>query len=80
MYESHESLRDDFEVSCAELDTLVELASHSPGVLGARLTGRVRWLHRESSEIDTIDMFHGALSMNIGTILDCRRRCTSAAR
>jgi galactokinase len=39
MYESHESLQDDFEVSCTELDALVELASRSPGVLGARLTG-----------------------------------------
>jgi galactokinase len=39
MLESHESLRDDFEVSCAELDRLVELARSVPGVLGARLTG-----------------------------------------
>ncbi len=39
MYSSHESLRDDFEVSCRELDLLVELASRTEGVLGARLTG-----------------------------------------
>jgi len=39
MYESHESLRDDFEVSTPELDLLVELASRTKGVLGARLTG-----------------------------------------
>ena len=39
MRESHESLRDDFEVSCEELDLLVELASGTDGVLGARLTG-----------------------------------------
>lgn len=39
MYQSHKSLRDDFEVSCRELDLLVELASEAPGVLGARLTG-----------------------------------------
>jgi galactokinase len=37
--ESHESLRDDYEVSCAELDFLVESALALPGVLGARLTG-----------------------------------------
>jgi galactokinase len=39
MSASHNSLRDDFEVSCAELDMLVELANSSDGVLGARMTG-----------------------------------------
>ena len=39
MYESHASLRDDYEVSCVELDLLVTLASSSPGVYGARMTG-----------------------------------------
>jgi galactokinase len=39
MRRSHESMRDDFEASCPELDLLVELAVESPGVLGARLTG-----------------------------------------
>ncbi len=39
MNASHASLRDDFEVSCPELDRLVELAQALPGVLGARLTG-----------------------------------------
>ena len=37
--QSHESLRDDYEVSSKELDTLVELARRQPGVLGARMTG-----------------------------------------
>jgi galactokinase len=36
--ESHASLRDDFEVSCSELDTLVDIATSS-GAAGARLTG-----------------------------------------
>jgi galactokinase len=36
---SHKSLRDDFAVSCPELDILVESASAQPGVLGSRLTG-----------------------------------------
>ena len=36
---SHRSLRDDYEVSCPELDLLVELAWAQPGVLGSRLTG-----------------------------------------
>nr|MBI2913056.1 galactokinase [Chloroflexota bacterium] len=39
LYASHRSLRDDFEVSCPELDLLVELARGTDGVLGARLTG-----------------------------------------
>ena len=39
MYESHESLRDDFEVSCEELDQLVELARSVDGVYGSRMTG-----------------------------------------
>jgi galactokinase len=39
MNASHESLRDDYEVSSKELDTLVELARRQPGVLGARMTG-----------------------------------------
>ncbi len=39
MAESHRSLRDDFEVSCPELDLLVQLAVNAPGVHGARMTG-----------------------------------------
>ena len=39
MRESHRSLRDDYEVSCKELDLLVEIASAQPGVVGARMTG-----------------------------------------
>jgi galactokinase len=39
MYGSHESLRDDYEVSCEELDAVVELARPLVGVYGARMTG-----------------------------------------
>ena len=39
MYRSHASLRDDYQVSCKELDLLIDLASSSPGVYGARMTG-----------------------------------------
>ena len=39
MVESHASLRDDYAVSCPELDALVAVALETPGVLGARLTG-----------------------------------------
>jgi galactokinase len=37
--ESHQSLRDNFEVSCKESDALVRIAGGSPEVLGARMTG-----------------------------------------
>jgi galactokinase len=39
MNASHDSLRDDYEVSIPELDRLVEALRAAPGVLGARLTG-----------------------------------------
>jgi galactokinase len=39
MNESHDSMRDDFEVSTPDIDALVELAQADPGVFGARLTG-----------------------------------------
>jgi len=39
MAESHVSLRNDYEVSCDELDLMVELASRCPGTYGARMTG-----------------------------------------
>ena len=39
MYLSHESLRKDYEVSCKELDLMVEIASRVDGVKGARMTG-----------------------------------------
>jgi galactokinase len=39
MGQSHRSLRDDFEVSCRELDLMVELAGQAEGVYGARMMG-----------------------------------------
>jgi galactokinase len=42
LYDSHRSLRDDYQVSCPELDALVDVARDlgpGAGVLGARLTG-----------------------------------------
>ncbi|GAB1860454.1 galactokinase [Camponotus japonicus] len=39
MNESHDSLRDDYEVSSKELDSLVSAAREVDGVLGSRLTG-----------------------------------------
>ena len=39
MNQSHISLRDDYEVSCEEIDLLVDLAWKIPGVIGSRITG-----------------------------------------
>ena len=39
MDESHRSLRDDYQVSCKELDLMVEFANEVNGVFGARMTG-----------------------------------------
>ena len=39
MNESHVSLRDDYEVTGKELDTLVEAAWEQKGVIGSRMTG-----------------------------------------
>jgi galactokinase len=61
--ESHQSLRDDYEVSCPELDFLVETALSLPGVLGARMTGggfggsTVNFVH-----LDTVADFGPALA------------------
>lgn len=53
---SHASLRDDYEVSCEELDVMVEAARIIPGCLGARMTGAgfggctVNLVHAEVAE------------------------------
>ena len=39
MNASHESLKNDYDVSCTELDIMVNIAKSLPGVLGARMTG-----------------------------------------
>lgn len=39
MNQSHISLRDDYAVSCDEIDILVDLAWQIPGVIGSRITG-----------------------------------------
>lgn len=39
MYGSHAGLRDEYEVSCPELDFLVDFTENEPGVLGARMMG-----------------------------------------
>ncbi len=70
MAASHRSLRDDYEVSCAELDTMVEIASGIDGVVGARMTGggfggsTVNFVRR-----DVLGRFRGTITE------EYRRRC-----
>ena len=53
---SHESLKNDYEVTGIELDTLVESALKQPGCLGARMTGAgfggcaIALVHKDSTE------------------------------
>ena len=39
MNASHNGLRDDYEVSCSELDLLTDIARSITGVIGSRMTG-----------------------------------------
>jgi galactokinase len=39
MYQSHMSLKNDYEVSCVELDAVVDICAEVDGVYGARMTG-----------------------------------------
>jgi galactokinase len=39
LWQGHAGLRDEYEVSCTELDVLVEIAEQTPGVLGGRMMG-----------------------------------------
>jgi galactokinase len=56
MNASHDGLRDAYEVSCKELDTMVEIAQTHDGVIGARMTGAgfggctVNLVHRDAVE------------------------------
>lgn len=63
MVASHQSLREDYQVSCKELDVLVEIASQVEGAIGARMTGggfggcTVNLVHR-----DALDDFQAVVS------------------
>jgi galactokinase len=80
MAASHASLRDDYEVSVPDLDTLVTTAQQTPGVYGARLTGAgfggcavalVDTDHAESAA-GSIGRRYGELTGRTNTALLCR--------
>jgi galactokinase len=80
MRESHQSLRDLFEVSSPALDSMVEIASRHPGALGARMTGAgfggsAVALVRASASEDFVRAVEGSYRKatgNRGTLYRCR--------
>ncbi|MBV9999987.1 MAG: galactokinase [Verrucomicrobia bacterium] len=71
MFESHESSRRNFENSTAFLDSLVEIAASTPGVLGARLTGggfggATIWLVEEAQAPAILESVPGAYHRKTG--------------
>ncbi len=80
MRESHESLRDLFEVSSPALDAMVDIASNHPAVVGARMTGGgfggsavalVRASASGDFMTDVFTMYRNA-TRNHGTLHRCR--------
>ncbi len=72
MYESHRSLRDDYEVSCRELDALIEAVKETLGTVGARMTGAgfggctvnlVQREHAQSFVHEIKERYHAATSL-----------------
>ncbi|MDP8298531.1 MAG: galactokinase [Candidatus Tantalella remota] len=63
MNASHDSLRDDYEVSCPELDRMVDIARGLKGCLGARMTGggfggcTVNLVEKSAADAFTKDIF-----------------------
>lgn len=71
LYESHKSLKEDYEVSGIELDTLVEAASQQEGCIGARMTGAgfggcaIALVHKDKTE-DFIKNVQAIYTQKIG--------------
>ena len=76
MNESHESLKTDFEVSCEEIDLLVETAQKVEGVFGSRITGggfggcTVTLVKRENVD-DVIKAMKDAFKEKYDKDIDC---------
>ncbi|MCR8636058.1 galactokinase [Paenibacillus radicis (ex Xue et al. 2023)] len=75
MIDSHNSLRDLYEVTCLELDVMVEEALKVPGVLGSRMTGAgfggctVSLVHQDSVSA-FIEQVGAAYTEKVGLIAD----------
>ena len=74
MTASHHSLQHDYEVSCVELDLLVQIALTVPGVYGSRMTGGgFGWCTVTLVDKDVVDQLKDVLSVNYykQTLLKC---------
>jgi len=78
MAESHQSLRDLYEVSCVELDLMVEIANHQQGLYGARMTGGgfggatinlVETAHAQKFAADVAAAYHKATAISPQTYI-----------
>ncbi len=80
LWQGHAGLRDEYEVSCMELDTLVEIAHQVPGVLGARMMGggfggcTINLVRSEAVEIlsNTVNTHYPACTGRQASIDICR--------
>jgi galactokinase len=88
MRESHESLRDLFEVSSPALDSMVEIASRQPGSVGARMTGggfggsAVALVRSSAAEdfLRDVESSYGKETGNPGKLYPCRAVSGAAMR
>jgi galactokinase len=80
MRQSHESLRDDYEVSCLELDIMADAAASAPGCIGARMTGAgfggacvalVREIELEPFRASTLETYARVSGLS-GDAMPCR--------
>ena len=78
MRESHQSLRDLYEVSCRELDIMVEAAEGLPGFIGGRMTGGgfggctinlVRENQADQFAVRVAELYHKATGIALQTYL-----------
>jgi len=75
MNASHTSMRDDFEISCPEIDILVEIAQSLPGVIGSRMTGGgFGGCTVSPVETDKIDLISTAIAKRYR--MECGREAT----
>ena len=80
LWQSHAGLRNEYEVSCVELDALVEIAQQVPGVLGARMLGggfggcTINLVHDTSVEAlrHAIEEQYPARTGRVATLDNCR--------
>lgn len=75
MYQSHDGLKNDYQVSCDELDFLVDFSRNTPQVLGSRMMGggfggcTINLVHKDSKDI-FVEEIRKAYAQEFGLELD----------